>query len=47
MPEEAKHPFSSQKTSIFLKHVHQNLGHSGRSHTLSAIGGRSGLKMPT
>ena len=41
MPEEVKHPLILSKdqnvSSLILKHVHQNLGHSGRSHTLSAV----------
>lgn len=41
MPEEVKHPFILSKdqhiSGLILKHVHNNLGHSGRSHTLSAV----------
>lgn len=41
MPEDAKHPFILSKdqhiSGLILKHVHSAVGHSGRSHTLSAV----------
>ena len=37
MPEEAKHPLILSKdqhiSMLILRHVHQNLGHGGRTHT--------------
>lgn len=42
MPEDIKHPLILSKdqhiSPLILKHVHKNLGQSGRSHTLSAVG---------
>ncbi|KAK0152604.1 hypothetical protein N1851_005873 [Merluccius polli] len=41
MPEETKHPLILSKDQhiamLILKHVHQNLGHGGRAHTLSSV----------
>lgn len=41
MPEESKHPIILCKeqypTALILKHMHQNLGHAGRAHTLSSV----------
>lgn len=41
LPEEIKHPFVLAKdqhvASLILKHIHQQLGHSGRNHTLSTL----------
>lgn len=41
MPEEAKHPLILSKdqhiSMLILRHVHQNLGHGGRTHTLSKV----------
>lgn len=41
IPEETKHPLVLSKNQhismLTLKHVHENLGHSGRIHTLSTV----------
>lgn len=41
MPEEIKHPLILAKdqhiSMLILKHVHQTLGHGGRTHTLSKV----------
>lgn len=41
MPEEAKHPLILSKdqhiATLILRHVHQHLGHGGRTHTLSKV----------
>lgn len=41
MPEDTKHPLILSKdqhiSMLILKHVHQNLGHGGRAHTLSTV----------
>ena len=41
MPEESKHPVILSKeqhlAALILKHVHQSLGHAGRTHTLSSV----------
>ena len=41
MPSEAKHPVFLPKdhriTQLFIRHIHEDLGHSGRSHTLSRL----------
>lgn len=41
MPEEAKHPLILSKdqhiATLILRHVHQQLGHGGRAHTLSKV----------
>lgn len=41
MPEESKHPIILCKEqypiALILKHMHQNLGHAGRAHTLSSV----------
>ncbi|KAK0144648.1 hypothetical protein N1851_016990 [Merluccius polli] len=41
MPEEAKHPLILSKdqhiSTLILRHVHQSLGHGGRTHTLSKV----------
>ena len=41
MPEEAKHPLILSKdryiSTLILRHIHQQLGHSGRNHTLAEL----------
>ena len=41
MPEETKHPVILSKdqhvSSLILKHIHEQLGHSGRNHVLSRL----------
>lgn len=41
IPEEVKHPLILSKdqhiSMLILKHVHESLGHGGRSHTLSTV----------
>lgn len=41
LPEESKHPLILSKdqhiSTIILRHVHQQVGHSGRNHTLSKL----------
>ena len=41
LPEEVKHPFILAKdqhiSTLILRHIHQQLGHSGRNHTLSKL----------
>lgn len=41
LPEETKHPLILSKdqhvATLILKHIHQQLGHSGRSHVLSTL----------
>ena len=41
LPEEVKHPLILTKdqhiSTLILRHIHQQLGHSGRNHTLSKL----------
>lgn len=41
LPEESKHPLILSKdqhiSTLILRHVHQQVGHSGRNHTLSQL----------
>lgn len=41
LPEEIKHPFILAKdqhvSTLILRHIHQQLGHCGRNHTLSTL----------
>ncbi len=41
LPEEVKHPLILAKdqhiSTLILRHIHQQLGHSGRNHTLSKL----------
>lgn len=41
MPPEAKNPIilptNHHVTQLLIRHVHENIGHSGRSHTLSRL----------
>lgn len=41
MPLESKHPVimakNHQVTQLIIRHIHENVGHSGRSHTLSRL----------
>lgn len=41
LPEETKHPLILSKdqyiSTLILRHIHQQVGHSGRNHTLSRL----------